>query len=407
MDIDARVVAEDERQRWFEVCNMAFSGELREEEVEKDSKLLPAERMLGAYADGALVGTAADFPLPLTIPGGELPAAGVTGVGVLPSHRRRGALTRLMHRQLADARDRDEPLAILWASEAGIYGRYGYGVATRVASIEADRDRMTFGTPADSDAHVRLVDADAAARVFPPIYERARRETPGMIGRSEDWWKLYRLSDPEWRRRGAGPKFHALLELDGTPEGYASYRVKQDWDEGFAQSQLRVQEAVATSPHAVRELWRFLFGVDLVGRVQAWPLAPDHPLFLLAAEPKRLRMKVGDGLWLRILDVERALAARSYAAEGELSFELADSLVPENEGVWRLVPGGGRASVKRGVRDPELRLGVAALASAYLGGFSFAELQAAGLAEESADGAVARADALFRTRRAPWCAEVF
>jgi predicted acetyltransferase len=407
MDIEVRVVPEDERQRWFEVCNIAFSGEVREEEVEKDSKVLPAERMLGAYADDALVGTAADFPLPLTIPGGELPAAGVTGVGVLPSHRRRGVLTELMRRQLDDARGRGEPLAILWASEAGIYGRYGYGVATRVAGIEADRDRMAFAARPDPDAHVRLVDADEAARDFPPIYDRVRRESPGMFGRSEEWWKQYRLSDPEWRRRGAGPKFHALLELEGRPEAYATYRVKQDWVEGFAQSQLRVQEAIATSPRATQELWRFLFGVDLVARVEAWPLAPDHPLFLLAQEPKRLRMRIGDGLWLRILDAERALSARSYAAEGELVFELADSLVPENEGAWRVVASDGGGSVERSDREPELRFDVRTLASVYLGGFSFAELQAGGLVEELAEGAVARADALFRTPRAPWCAEVF
>jgi predicted acetyltransferase len=405
MSTEARIVGEDERRRWFEVVNIAFSGELRDEEVENDLKLLPGDRMLGAYADGSLVGTAADFPLTMTIPGGEIQTAGVTAVGVLPSHRRRGLLTQLMRRQLADARDREEPLAILWASEAAIYGRYGYGVATRVAGIDADRDRMTFTEP-DPGATVRLVDADEAARLFPAIYDRVRPETPGMFERSPDWWKLYRLHDPEWRRHGAGPKFHALLELDGQPEAYASYRVKQDWEEGFAQSSLRVQEAMATSPRATREIWRFLFGVDLVGRVSAWPLPSDHPLFLLGQEPKRLRMKVGDGLWLRILDVPAALAARSYAAEGDVSFDVSDSLVPENEGVWRLLAGTGGAEVVRG-GEPELRLGVGALASTYLGGFSFAELLAAGLVEERVDGAAIRADGIFRTQRAPWCPEVF
>ncbi|HYZ19872.1 MAG TPA: GNAT family N-acetyltransferase [Gaiellaceae bacterium] len=406
MDIDVRVSPQEDHRRWFEVCNTAFSGELREEEVEVDLQIVPHDRLLGAYADGALVGTAADFPFPLTIPGGELLAAGVTGVGVLPSHRRRGVLTRMMERQLADARSRDEPLAILWASEASIYGRYGYGVATRVAGVDADRDRMTFTAAPDPAVTVHLIDEEEAGRAFPPIYDRVRRETPGMIGRTEDWWKHYRLADPEWRRRGAGPKFHALLELDGAAEGYASYRVKQDWDEGFARSELRVIEPMATSARAHRELWRFLFGIDLVGRVQAWPLPPDHPLFLLAVEPKRLRMKVGDGLWLRILDLERALSARSYAAEGELTFELVDPLVPENEGVWRLEATETGAAVEPGA-DAELRLDAGALASAYLGGFSFAELQGAERLDELAPGAVARADALFRTPRAPWCAEVF
>jgi predicted acetyltransferase len=401
MQVDVRVIPEEDRRRWFEVCSTAFSSELREEEVEADSKLMPPERMLGAYADGALAGTTADFPLTLTIPGGELPAAGVTSVGVLPSHRRRGALTRLMERQLADARDRAEPLAVLWASEGTIYGRYGYGIASRVVGIDADR--MAFDAPRDPNARARVVDVDEAAEAFPPPYDRIRRETPGMIERSSDWWKLYRLADPEHRRHGAGPKFYALLEVDGRAEGYAIYRVKHDWDEGFAQSQLRVQEALATSPRATRELWRFLFSVDLVARIQAWPLPPDHPLYLLAKEPKRLRVRIGDGLWLRILDVERALSARSYATEGELVVELADPLVPENQGTWRLSTESG---VDRSGR-PELRLGVSALASAYLGEFSFGELQGAGLVEELAKGAVTRADALFQTSRAPWCPEVF
>jgi predicted acetyltransferase len=406
MELDVRPIAEEERRRWFEVCSIAFSGELRDEEVESDSKLMPLERMLGAYSDGALVGTAADFPLELTIPGGELPAAGVTAVGVLPSHRRRGALSGLMQRQLADAGGRGEPLAILWASEGGIYGRYGYGMATRAVGIEADRDRMAFDAPPDAGVLVRLVEADEAAEAFPPVYDRVRPETPGMFARSEDWWKLYRLADPEHRRRGAGPKFHALLELDGKPEAYASYRVKQNWDEGFPQSKLMVAEAVGTSPRATRELWRFLFGVDLVGRVQAWPLAPDNPLFLLTKELKRLRLSIGDGLWLRILDVERALAARSYAADGEVVFGLADSLVPENEGTWRLSLQDRAASVDR-AGTPELRLGIAALATTYLGEVSFAELQGAELVEELAEGAVARADTLFQTAHAPWCPEVF
>jgi predicted acetyltransferase len=406
MEIDVRVVPEDDRERWFEVCSAAFSDELHAEDVEADAKLLPVERRYGAYADGSLVGTAADFALTVSIPGGELAAAGVTMVGVVPSHRRQGALTLLMRRQLMDARSRGEPLAILWASEGSIYGRYGYGVATQVVGIDADRASIVFEA-VDPGAQVRLVDSEEAARVFPAIYERVRRETPGAIARSDDWWKLYRLPDPEWRRRGAGPKFHALLELDGEPAGYASYRVKGDWEEGFPQSQLRVLDPVAISPRAVHELWRFLFGVDLVQRVQAWPLPPDHPLFLLAWEPRKLRMRIGDGLWLRILDVEGALSARSYAEEGELVLELVDSLVPENGGLWRLEARGGGAAVERGAGKAALRLDVQALASTFLGAFSFAELQAAGLVDELANGGVATADALFRTPREPWCLEIF
>jgi predicted acetyltransferase len=406
MGLDVRIVPEEDRERWFTVCSTAFSDELHAEDVQADSKLLPVERRYGAYADGSLVGTAADFPLTLSVPGGEVSAAGVTMVGVVPSHRRQGALTQLMQRQLMDARGRGDPLAILWASEGPIYGRYGFGVATRVAGIDADRASIAFGAP-DPGARVRLVDPDEAARAFPPIYEHVRRETPGAIVRSDDWWKLYRLRDPEWRRHGAGPWFHALLELEGEPAGYASYRVKGDWEEGFAQSQLRVIDPVATSPRAVHELWRFLFGVDLVQRVRAWPLPPDHPLFLLAREPRKLRLKIGDGLWLRILDVESALAARSYAEDADLVLELTDPAFPENAGLWRLEVRDGAVTVERGTGGAMLRLDVQALASTLLGAFSFAELRAARLVDELVDGSVARADALFRTPHEPWCLEVF
>ena len=166
-------------------------------------------------------------------------------------------------------------------------------------------------------------------------------------------------------------------------------------------------EAVATSPLAHRELWRYLFGVDLVQKIQAFLLAADDPLFLLVTEPRRLRPRPGDGLWLRIVDVQRALSERTYAADGAVTFELADAFLPANDGVWRLEVSEGEARVSRSDAEPELRLAVADLGSAYLGGFTFAQLARALRVEELAEGAVERADDLFRTRSAPWCPEIF
>jgi predicted acetyltransferase len=168
-----------------------------------------------------------------------------------------------------------------------------------------------------------------------------------------------------------------------------------------------VIEAVATSPVAHRELWRFLFGVDLVHKIESWLLPIDHPLFLLVTEPRRLRPRPGDGLWLRIVDVQRALSTRTYAADGAVSLELTDAFLPENAGVWRLEVSGGEARVSRSDAEPELRLDVADLGSTYLGGFTFSELARALRLDELADGAVERADDLFRTRFAPWCPEIF
>ena len=397
----------DDVRRFLETGSTAFQVELRSEDAERDERILEPGRMFAAYDGDLLVGTAADIALTLTVPGAELPAAGVTLVGVLPTHRRRGILNQLMRTELDEIAARGEPLAILWASEAPIYGRYGYGMATVRMAIEAERDRMRFRGDPRPVGQVRLVNEEEAARIVPPIYERVRRETPGMFARSEAWWREYRLPDPEHYRHGAGPRYFAVLDLDGADEAYARYRVKDDWQDGVTASTLRVIEAVATSPVAHRELWRYLFGVDLVHKIEYWLLSVDDPLFLLVTEARRLRPRPGDGLWLRIVDVERALGGRTYATDGAVSLGLTDAFLPANEGVWRLEVSGGEARVSRSDAAPELRLDVADLGSTYLGGFTFAELARALRVDELADGAVERADDLFRTRSAPWCPEIF
>jgi predicted acetyltransferase len=406
MTVEIRNPKQDEQQAWLRACEASFADEIHEEDFERDRRMIPVERMLGAYDDGAVVGTSADLPMLLRIPGGELAASGVTMVGVMPSHRRRGILTQLMRRELDDALGRGEPLSILWASEEPIYGRFGYGVTTLKMAISADRDRIAFRSEPESGGRVRLIDAEEATRVLPPIWDRLQADRPGVFARSPEWWQEYRLPDPEHRRRGSGPRYIAVLELDGNPEAYALYRVKESWDEGFAASLLQVIEAVGATALAERELWRFLFGIDLVGRVESHFLPVDHPLLLAVTESRRLRVRVSDGLWLRLLDVQRALESRSYAAEGTLSLELNDGFLRDNAGTWTLEAGPDGANVGRS-GDAELRLDIRDLASAYLGGLTFSQLAAAGLVEELTPGAVDRADSLFRTTRAPWCPQVF
>jgi predicted acetyltransferase len=405
--IEIRTPPPDDVRHFLQIGAKTFSEALQPEQAERDERVLDPERLFAAYDGDKMVGTAGDFGLTLTIPGGELPAAGVTLVGVLPTHRRRGILGQLMRTEIDAMVARGDPLAILWATEAPIYGRFGFGMATVYASISAERDRFGLRDDPPAVGEVRLVDEDEAARVLPPIYERVQVSTPGMFRRSEEWWRNYRLPDPEHQRRGGGPRYFAVLAIDGVDEGYARYRVKADWRDSVASSTLRAIEVVATSPTATRELWRFLFGIDLVATVEAWALAADNPLFLLVAEPRRLRMKLGDALWLRILDVERALSARSYASNGSVSLELDDAFLPGNAGTWQLRVSDSEAEVTRVDGGAELRLDVSDLASAYLGGFSFTRLARAGRVEALAEGALDRADALFRTPVAPWCPEVF
>ncbi len=401
MAVEVRHPAEDELRAAMVAGTTGFGDELKDDEFERHSKTMPLDRFYAAYDNGRPVATTGSYPFLLTIPGGELPAGGVTWVAVLPSHRRRGILTAMMRKQLDDLHERGEPLAILWASEAAIYGRFGYGIAAPEMRIDAERARFGFrGDPGPTGA-VRLVDRDEALEVFPPLYDAIRRETPGFVTRSAEWWEHYKLADPEHWRRGAGPKFYALLELDGNPAGFAMYRIKQGWEQGYSTSELRVGDAFAISIGATRELWRFLFGIDLVARVQG-RIDPGLPLFLMVTDPRNVQLRVADGLWLRLIDLEAALRGRAYGSDDSVVAEVRDEFCPWNEGRWRLGPEPARTD-----QEPELELDVADLASVYLGAFDFHRLAAAERVRELKPGALDRATALFRTTRPPYCPEDF
>jgi predicted acetyltransferase len=309
----------------------------------------------------------------------------------------------MIERHLADCRERGEPLAVLWASEGSIYGRFGYGLASISCDIDFPRDRAAFALPAEPGGRVRLVGLEEAAAAFPPVYDRVRRETAGMLSRSETWWADKTLVNPDYFGQGSVPLRHAVLELDGAVEGYAMYRVHKGFGDGAFSMTLQVVEAIATSPRATQLLWEFLFGIDLVGRIHSRRLPPDHPLYLGVTEPARLMMRMGDGLWLRLVDLEAALAARTLRPAEPVVVEVADEHCSWNAGVWQLGPDGA----SRSSGAPDVRLGVAELGCAYLGCFTFAQLRWTGRLDELTPGAVERLDAMFRTDRFPWCPEVF
>jgi predicted acetyltransferase len=379
-----------------------FAEEFHESIWERESVSVRLDRAVAGYDDGRPVGFAAAYPFELSVPGGSAPTAGVTWVGVLPTHRRRGVMRGFMEQLFEDAKANGEPLAALFASEAAIYGRFGYGVATHALDLNAESDRIVLRDDPGLQGSVRLVDEEEAFAVFPRIYEYVRAQRAGMLSRSEHWWRKHRLMDYEEARRGASKRFNALLELDGEAAAYAVYRVKEDWEEGYARGEVRIIEAFATSAESTRELWRYLFGIDLTTRVKYHLFDPGSPLFLLVIDPRALHLSVYDGLWLRLVDVEEALRRRSYAADDTVVLEVRDAVLPENAGRYRV-----GAEVARTEDEPDLALAVADLASAYLGAFSFGRLASAGRVEELRAGTLARADALFRTALPPYCPEEF
>jgi predicted acetyltransferase len=359
------------------------------------------DRMHAAFEDGEVVGGAGAFTFDFSVPGGTLPCAGVTVVGVYPTHRRRGILRAMMRAQLDDVHERGEPIAALWASEETIYGRFGYGLASWAGEIAVKRDRGTFAQPLERRGRMRFVTEEEAKTLFPPVWDALRAQRPGVFSRTESWWTGRVFRNPA--SQAATPKRLVALDVDGETQGYAVYRTTPSFQSGVSNATLEVIEAVGANPQAMAEVWRFLLDVDWTDTVKAYFLPPDHPLLLLLANPRRAGYRLADCLWARLVDVGAALSGRAYAGDGSVVFEVRDPFCPWNEGRWQVE--GGRAS--RTEEPAEIALDVDALGAAYLGAVSFAELRDALRLDEVVEGAVARADALFAWRPLPWCPEIF
>jgi predicted acetyltransferase len=401
MTIEIRPPAEAELRGAMTAAEIAFgSVGVEDEDWERERKALPAARAHAAFDAGKPVALAGAYKFDLTVPGGYLPCAGVTWVGVMPTHRRRGILRDLMRQQLEDVYSWGEPIAALWASEAAIYGRFGYGQAAPNAQVKSDSAR--FALRQDAAGAVQLVDADEALPLFRPVYESVLATRAGMLSRDERWWQEQRLADSESRRRGASKKFYATVEIDARIEGYAMYRVKEEWEDAFPTGHVRVLEAFAASPAAEAVLWRYLHQIDLTVRVEMHHFDPGSRLPLLVRDPRALGVRLGDGLWLRLVDLDSALKARSYRPGKSVVLEVTDELCPWNAGRYRVGDDAGRTE-----DTADLALDTADLASVYLGAVDFHRLAAAGIVEERRDGALEDATLLFRTELPPYCPEEF
>jgi predicted acetyltransferase len=401
MSVEVRPVADEaEFQRALMQIGQYFGAESAEAWSGRFARIAPMERVLSAWDGDAMVGGTGALPFRMSVPGGSVAACGTTIVGVAPTHRRRGLLRALMRSHLDDAHERGEPIAVLWASEEGIYRRFGYGRAAYVGEVALPRERTEFDSPLELRGQLRLVEPDEALEAFPPPWEAVTRQRPGMIVRTPEWWEDRTLVDPADRRWGGGPKRFAVLERDGEAAGYAIYRHRFGFDDGSSASKLEVVEAIGVDPSAVASVWRFLLDVDWTATITASLMPPDHPLFFLLREPRRMKYRMGDGLWVRLVDVGAALAGRTYAEDGGLVVEVRDEVCPWNAGRWGL--DGSRTEAAA-----DLALDVSTLGAAYLGGLRLAALAQGGWVEELTPGAIERADGLLRHGLHPWCPEIF
>ena len=398
-----RLTAADQDE--FEAaCHLAFHDVAHPADIAMDQRVTPPERTVGVREDGAIVATGCVLPRELTVPGGAVQAAGVSAIGVIPGHTRRGHLAKMMRLLLDDAHAAGEPVAMLWASEGAIYGRFGFGIATRAVRYDVQLDRVTLRRDvALPDAPPSVRTAADALEPMRAVHDRVRVARPGMLDRPGAWWER-RTYDPEHRRDGAGPLRAAVQPgPDGEPAGYALYAGKSSWDDHGPAGSVAVRELVAETPEARAGLWRFLLGLDLMRTLQ-WRLAPDHdPLTHLLAGNDAVNRRAGDGLFVRLLDVGAALSARTYAADVDLVLEVDDPFCPWNSGRHRLRDG----RCERTDEPADLALGAEALGSIYLGGTPLTALAGAGRARELRPGALQEATMAFRGTVEPWCPEIF
>lgn len=402
-----RTASPDEFEAVSRVVSRAF-GEPFEPDDGVLAGLFEPDRSL-VFAEGdRIVANAGAFSRVLTVPGGVgVPAAHVTAVGVHPTYRRQGLLTRMMHRQLRDVREGGvEPIAVLWASEGTIYQRFGYGHAAQRLTFLADRRDVAFLPRfAVAGGRLREESLEDARRDLAGLYERARVSRVGWSNRTDAWWS-YVLRDRPEHRDGATARHALLYEGAGGPEGYAIWRSKEGWDHG-PRGEVGVREIVALTPEAYTELWRFLFSVDLTSTVRYPFAAIDEPLLHMITEPRTLRAEVSDCLWVRIADLPAALTARRYTTALDVVLEVDDKLLPENAGRWRLTAAGDSVTCVPSPGPAEIACDVSDLGAAYLGGITLATLAAAGRVRELVPEALARASAAFSAPRAPSATEVF
>ncbi|WUI02020.1 GNAT family N-acetyltransferase [Spirillospora sp. NBC_00431] len=394
--IEIREVPETEVDKMVDLAGLVFHQRIAKDEYERVSWPVRRAERIGAYDDGVLAGQLASIPARLAVPGGALlDCSAVTFVGVLPTHRRRGVLTSMIDRMHADAIAAGRPVAALWASQGLIYGRYGFGLATRAISMEIDTTRPLDLRTTPDPAPLRLLDLASAPEVLDPIYTRALSARPGGLLRDPEWWTQVVLELEDHHAPG-----YTEPRAVAHPAGYAVYRTHSD-------RTVMVIDFVAETPQAEAALWQYLASIDLTSRVQAPGRPVDDLLPHMAADPDQVKIKSDYGaLWLRLVDLPGALCARSWAADDAFVLEVGDPRVPANEGRWRLKTGSA-PSCDRTSDDPDLTLSAADLAAVYLGGTRPTTLARVGAVTEHVPHAAARLEAALAVPLAPFIHDDF
>lgn len=396
MELTVRAVRDDdELMALFRLVERAFYEEPLELQEPTALMRLGLDRTAAAFIGNELVGAGRNFPLELVVPGGaRLPMAAVSWISTSPTHRRRGVMSAVMNALLADARANGDPVLGLLASEGSLYERFGFGVASLTATLEVERATVVVHGPPDPSGRCRLVPTEQARETLPSLYERLLDDRPGGVNRPTPWWSDEYFDNPREKRH-----WHYAVHEDahGEPDGYASYTVQHRWPDGIPRASAEVMELLAATPEAHFALWRHLLDLDLVEQLRVRHAALDDPIHHALDDRRRVRVvEQRDQLWLRVLDVEAVLSARTYADTGELVLGVKGR-APDDPaaGTYRLTVLASSGRCERTDEAAEVVLDVDTLSALVLGGTRFSVMARAARVDEIAPGALARADAMF------------
>jgi predicted acetyltransferase len=402
MGVEVRTVTKPEVAAWFEAMWAGFLNAPADNAsfIEDLASSADLDHMWGGFDGDRVVATLRSLATPVTVPGAVIEdASGVTNVTVAPTHTRRGLLTQMIRADLAACADRGDVVSVLIAAEYPIYGRYGYGPAAERVELTLDATTASFTT--DPGGSVELVDRVDYRAGATELYERYRPHQPGAIARHPWWWDLHLLAE------ASGPhvpsSFFALgYDRSGQVDGSVAYRVEGHWDHGRPRGRLLIDNLIAVDAEATARLWRYCAAVDWIGSVVAENRPVDDPVRWFLTDARDLAQHDRhDLLWLRILDPIRALAGRRYLAPGRVVVDIADPL-GHASGRFAVEATADDARCLATDEPADLSLGVSALSSAYLGGYTLADLARAGRVTEHRPGTLAVADAMFRSAVAPW-----
>jgi predicted acetyltransferase len=400
--LTVRALTDADLPAFSEVVASAFLLDHNDDALAETRVIFEPARAHAVFDGETMIGTGLLLRRRLVLPGGEaVPVGAVTFVGVVPGHRRRGVLSTIMRSQLELLREAGEPLAVLWASEGGIYGRFGYGLGTQNARMSLLRGAALARDVAVDPAPVRELPRERALPLVRAVYDEVWRSRVGYLDRTDAAWE-YHLFDRPVRRDG-----QTALRFAIHPRAYAVYRTRGDWQVRGPRSTVTVHEVTAATPEAYAAILRYLLDMDLVGEV-VLRLPPDDPVVHMLADPRAVVRTMFDALWVRLVDVDKALMARRYSTPVDVVLEVADDVCEWNTGRWRLSAGpDGRAEVTRTDDPADLTLDVATLGAAYLGGTRLTTLAAAGSVREHRPGALTQATHAFLHDQEPCCPELF